>query len=320
VARPTIVGSVTFDGHSFFPSVPKGSGFRVRACASRNIFCDWDLFDRARRPVLGGVTMMNAVQQTTTTAVAVLRVDLFYYCTMLSSRLRVVARNTAARRGYWFTTNEAQKRAYAELFAAAKVVFRPTYLLGVACGAMALVVGEEMYKSNNNKTAATNCEAAKLPASGDIISTGTPVKEPATGILFPQLCNGYYLAGTGVRIKYAFVKVYAVGTYLDPLAVSAVKLASRETVEQALLDPTYPRTIRIVMNRPLSIDKYTAAIIEALTPRMKGQDLETLEEFKQLNPPVDLVQGMLFVSLCFSALHTVLGRYVVYVCIASLNG
>jgi hypothetical protein len=53
---------------------------------------------------------------------------------------------------------------------------------------------------------------------------------------------------------------------------------------------------------------------------MKGQDLETLEEFKQLNPPVDLVQGMLFVSLCFSALHTVLGRYVVYVCIASLNG
>ena len=28
----------------------------------------------------------------------------------------------------------------------------------------------------------------------DVITTGTPVKEPATGILFPQLCNGYYLA------------------------------------------------------------------------------------------------------------------------------
>lgn len=69
-------------------------------------------------------------------------------------------------------------------------------------------------------------------------------------------------------------------------------MASRDIVEQALLDPTYPRTIRIVMNRALSIDKYTEAIVEALRPRMKGQDLDTLEEFKKLNPPVDLVQGM----------------------------
>ena len=45
------------------------------------------------------------------------------------------------------------------------------------------------------------------------------------------------------------------------------------------------------MNRNLSIDKYTAAIIEALEPRMKGSDLESLEEFRKLNPPVDLVQG-----------------------------
>jgi len=57
--------------------------------------------------------------------------------------------------------------------------------------------------------------------------------------------------------------------------MSAVKNSSKETIEQALLDPTYPRTIRIVMNRNLSIDKYTAAIVEALEPRMKGQDLET---------------------------------------------
>lgn len=131
----------------------------------------------------------------------------------------------------------------------------------------------------------------RLPASGDIINTGTPVKEPATGILFPQLCNGYYLAGCGVRIKYMFVKVYAVGTYMDPLAMSAVKKGSVKDIEQALLDPTYPRTIRIVMNRGLSIDKYTEAIVEALKPRMKGQDLDKLEEFKKLNPSVDLVQG-----------------------------
>merc|ERR1712228_457425 len=53
----------------------------------------------------------------------------------------------------------------------------------------------------------------------------------------------------------------------------------------------YPRTIRIVMNRNLSIDKFTAAIVESLEPRMNGQDLDKLEEFKKLNPNVDLIEG-----------------------------
>lgn len=93
--------------------------------------------------------------------------------------------------------------------------------------------------------------------------------------MFPKLCNGYTLVGTGVRVKYGFVKVYAVGTYVDPTAMAAVKKGSPDELEKALLDPMYPRTIRIVMNRGLSIDKYTAAIVEALEPRMKGEDLET---------------------------------------------
>eukprot|EP00980_Cylindrotheca_fusiformis_P011414 scaffold2644_cov129-Cylindrotheca_fusiformis.AAC.4 len=133
--------------------------------------------------------------------------------------------------------------------------------------------------------------AARLPTSGDILSVGMPATEPATGIKFPQLCNGYQLVGQGVRIKYVFVKVYAVGTYMDPIAMMAVKKGSDADIEKALLDPTYPRTIRIVMNRGLSIEKYTAGIVEALEPRMEGQELETLEEFKKLNPPVDLVEG-----------------------------
>ncbi|KAL9180983.1 hypothetical protein ACHAXT_009788 [Thalassiosira profunda] len=119
----------------------------------------------------------------------------------------------------------------------------------------------------------------------------SPSKEPATGILFPRLCNGMTLAGCGVRVKYAFVKVYAVGTYFDPLAMSVIKTQGEAEVKKALLDPAYPRTIRIVMNRGLSIDKYTAAIIEALEPRMHGEDLGSLEEFKKLNPKVDLVEG-----------------------------
>ena len=69
-------------------------------------------------------------------------------------------------------------------------------------------------------------------------------------------------------------KVYAVGTYVDPIAMVAVKKQGSSAIEKALLDPTYPRTIRIVMNRGLSIEKYTAAIVEALSPRMNGEDMD----------------------------------------------
>jgi len=133
--------------------------------------------------------------------------------------------------------------------------------------------------------------AARIPVSGDLIAIGKPTKEKSTGILFPALCNGLSLVGTGVRIKYVFVKVYAVGTYMDPIAMAAVKTGSKEDIERALLDPIYPRTIRIVMNRALAVDKFTAGIVESLEPRMKGQELEKLEEFKKLNPPVDLLEG-----------------------------
>jgi len=117
------------------------------------------------------------------------------------------------------------------------------------------------------------------------------VKEPKTGKLFPELCNGMQFVGCGVRVKYGIVKVYAVGTYMDPIAMSAVKTQGSKVIEKALVDPMYPRTIRIVMNRSLSIDKYNAAIVEALRPRMNGQDTECLEKFKKMNPPIDLVEG-----------------------------
>jgi hypothetical protein len=116
--------------------------------------------------------------------------------------------------------------------------------------------------------------AKPVIGGGEVITTGKPVREPATGILFPQLCNGYFFTGCGVRYKYGLVKVYAVGTYLDPLAMSAVKSSDSATLQQALCNPTYPRTIRIVMARSLSMEKFTTAIIEALLPRMKGQDLD----------------------------------------------
>ncbi len=123
-----------------------------------------------------------------------------------------------------------------------------------------------------------------------IISAGTPIKEAATGILFPQLCNGMFFAGCGVRVKYGFVKVYAVATYVDPVALGAVKHAPA-AVEEALLDPTYPRTIKIILNRNLSSEKFTTAIVEALQPRMMGVDLDKLEAFQKLMPSVELIPG-----------------------------
>jgi len=138
-----------------------------------------------------------------------------------------------------------------------------------------------------SSSSTTMCDGRR--ASGDIVLL-EPHKEPKTGILFPHLCNGMTFVGCGVRVKYGFVKVYAVATYVDPIAMSG-STSSTSTILTALLNPTVPRTIRIVMNRNLSIDKYTAAIIEALKPRMNGQDLDTLDEFIKLNPKVDLIEG-----------------------------
>lgn len=139
------------------------------------------------------------------------------------------------------------------------------------------------------------CDASRrskgIPSSGDVLSVGKITKEPATSIGFPALCNGMSLSGVGVRIKYIFVKVYAVGVYFDPIAMMAVKKAGKDAIEKALLDPTYPRTIRIVMNRGLSVDKFIAAMNESIEPRLNGKNLETLEQFKEIFPKVDLVEG-----------------------------
>merc|ERR1712176_241898 len=66
---------------------------------------------------------------------------------------------------------------------------------------------------------------------------------------------------------------------------------NEDAIVKALMDPTTPRVIRIVMNRGLSIEKYTSVIVESLTPRMNGQDLDKLEQFKNMNPATDLTEG-----------------------------
>ena len=57
--------------------------------------------------------------------------------------------------------------------------------------------------------------------------------------------------------------MYAVGAYADPADVKG-----KDDPAAALLDPAVPKSIRIVMNRGLSVDKYMAAIMEALEVRV----------------------------------------------------
>lgn len=140
--------------------------------------------------------------------------------------------------------------------------------LWLALGMTAMAASTTFFATSNEKT---QMLSAVQSNSGLMLG---PTKEKSTGILFPALCNGMHLAGAGVRIKYGLVKVYAVGTYLDPVAMMAVKNQPAKKLQDALLDPAYPRVIRIVMARGLSIDKYNQAIVEALEPKMQGQDLD----------------------------------------------
>jgi len=159
--------------------------------------------------------------------------------------------------------------------AAARTGSKPSGALALAGVAAA---GTVMAVSSMNREK-TFCE---MP----VIMSGQATEEKATGIMFPPMVNGFSFMGCGVRIKYVFVKVYAVGVYLRPEHVKGV--TDDAAIEKALLDPNHHKVIRIVMNRAMTMDKYNDAIVEALTPRMNGQDLEKLEEFKKLNPSGNL--------------------------------
>merc|ERR1719162_1784108 len=67
-------------------------------------------------------------------------------------------------------------------------------------------------------------------------------------------------------------------------------------VVTALLNPTFPRTMRIVMNRALSVDTFVGGIVKSVEPRLykKGKETvspETLTAFKALFPTIDLQKG-----------------------------
>jgi hypothetical protein len=73
----------------------------------------------------------------------------------------------------------------------------------MACGAAAALTAATVALDEPRRTSLLS----RIPSGGDVLMVGAPVKEKATGIMFPQLCNGMNLVGTGVRIKWGLIKV-----------------------------------------------------------------------------------------------------------------
>ena len=119
---------------------------------------------------------------------------------------------------------------------------------------------------------------AKRGTDAPVVTTGPVTRGSvvrsisATGTLEARTTVqvGTQVSGTIQALNADFNSIVRKGQVLARLDPSLYQSA----IEQALLDPTYPRTIRIVMNRGLSAEKFTSAIVEALEPRMMGQEPE----------------------------------------------
>lgn len=108
-----------------------------------------------------------------------------------------------------------------------------------------------------------------------IVYTGKPgIIEPTTGVAYPTGLNQYKLIGCGVRTKYMVVHAYAVGLYLDVEPSVWEKVKTEEDIQDLLLNPDHPKVFRIVMNRNVTSSQYIGAIYDALTPLMRGQDMD----------------------------------------------
>lgn len=108
----------------------------------------------------------------------------------------------------------------------------------------------------------------------DIHFTGKVAREPVTGIEYPAELNGYKFIGCGVRTKYMIVHAYATGVYLKVEPSVLENIRTEKDMCKLLIDPSHPRVFRIVLNRDVTSAQYIGAIFDALTPLMKGDDMD----------------------------------------------
>jgi hypothetical protein len=110
------------------------------------------------------------------------------------------------------------------------------------------------------------------------------VMEPSSGVAFPATLSvpgdgSHTLMGTGIRTRTILrVKVYAFGLYVDPEAAreALVSFAGRdaralqrdESFYGALLELSFPMTLRLVMTRDVEGEDMAEAFDDQLRPRV----------------------------------------------------
>jgi hypothetical protein len=124
--------------------------------------------------------------------------------------------------------------------------------------------------------------AAALGCAAPLIAQ--TVTEPSSGVAFPVTLaapggGDHALMGTGIRTKtFLKVKVYAFGLYVDPAGATAAlagyagkdaqTLQKDESFYGALLEQTFPMTLRLVMTRDVGGEDMAEAFDGALRPRV----------------------------------------------------
>ena len=140
-------------------------------------------------------------------------------------------------------------------------------------------------------------EASAAPATQE---AAPQVEEKATDAMFPawikhgkgEAAKTHHLAGLGVRKKTIFrVKVYAFGFYLDaaaaadkvkPLVGRKMKTMMKDRkLDEALLDDSYGKTIRLVMARTVDAEDMAEAFDDSLKSRIKKATEKLSDEQKK---------------------------------------
>lgn len=120
--------------------------------------------------------------------------------------------------------------------------------------------------------------------------------EPTTSSAFPDAEKGLAFCGAGVRIKFGFVKVYAVGLYAGATSGGAVEygLSKGSSVADAakvLCATPLPKVLRLVLARDIDAKTFAAAITDAVEPRMAGADAPQLAKFRTMRPDGNMPKG-----------------------------
>ena len=102
------------------------------------------------------------------------------------------------------SVNNGTRRVISSHIKCSSTTKTSTSLCPVITSASLLVAAAGLYTADNNFNSNAVAQCNAKGAEPVMLS---PTKEPATGILFPSLCNGMSLVGCGVRVKWGFVKV-----------------------------------------------------------------------------------------------------------------